>query len=203
VARNVLGTARPVRRIECSLYGGLDQYAKWLWPCVAAGIGGDFEEFRLQDLPDTEEYLAKMGISSELRPVDDAKGYGKSVTIDLFEGTDSLSHVSVRGTLTEGHPVISRINDFERLYFLPEGHSLVVCYTDRPGVLARITGACADEGINIDDIHAPRDRSATRALAVLKTNRAVPAEAVERIRRDVGADVAFAMSIPPLTGGRD
>jgi D-3-phosphoglycerate dehydrogenase len=92
--------------------------------------------------------------------------------------------------------MISRINDFDRLYFVPEGHALVVQYADRPGVLARITSACADAGLNIDDIRAPLDSSNKKALAVLKTNAPVPAAVVERIQREVSAEVAFAMSVP-------
>jgi len=140
--------------------------------------------------------LASKGISLEVRAPDETKGYGESMTIDILQGADRIRPISIRGTIAEGNIVISRINDFDRLYFLPTGHSLIVEYRDRPGILATITGTCADLNINIDDIRAPRDSTATWALAVLKTDQPVPPEAVERIRREVDARAAVAISLP-------
>lgn len=194
LARRYLGHQRAVRRIECSFYGGLDQYAKWLLSPVVAGISEEFDIF--QDPQAAEEFLAQKGISSGIRPTDESKNYGKSMTVDLIEGNESLRCVSVRGTIAEGNPVISRVNDFEKLYFQLQGHNLIVVYRDRPGVLARITGACADADINIEDIRAPHDRDAKRSMAFLKTNQPVPDSIIERIRAQIEPEVAFTLSIP-------
>ena len=102
----------------------------------------------------------------------------------------------MRGTITDGRPLITRVNDFDNVYFQPAGNCLMVIYQDRPGVLAKITSAVAEAGINIDDIRAQLEPSAKRALAVLKTNRLLPEDAVARIRREVNADVAVAMALP-------
>lgn len=193
VARHYLGSGQSVRRIECSLYGGLDEYAKWFLSPIVAGISTDFDP--LSDAQEAEQYLEEMGVSFALRSTDEAKRYGKSMTIDLYGGKGTIQRVSVRGTITEGNVMISRINDFDRLYFLPQGHSLVAVYRDRPGVIAVITRACADAEINIEDIRAPHDSEALNALAVLKTDKPVPPAAVERIRSEIDAEVAFAMTI--------
>lgn len=193
-ARNYLGTQEPVRRIECSFYGGLAEFAKWLIPPIAAGISADFDA--LQDLDCAEEYLSGKGITIQVRTPDESKGYGRALTVDVLQGRESLRQVSIRGTIAEGNIVISRINDFERLYFLPKGNSLIVEYLDRPGVLARITAACGDCNINIEDIRAPRDATAKWAMAVLKTDQRVSPEVVAQLRAETDARVAFAMSLP-------
>jgi D-3-phosphoglycerate dehydrogenase len=194
VARGFLGLDRPVRRIECSFYGDLQQYAKWFMAPIAAAISRDIAAS--EDPQDAESFLAGKGIALEVRPTDDSKKFGSSMTIDLLAGSETLKPVSVRGTIAEGNIMISRINDFDRLYFAPQGHSLLVVYRDRPGVLAKITGACADANINIEDIRSPHDtKTATLSLAVLKTNKPVPAVTVDRIRRETESENVVALSL--------
>ena len=194
VARHYLGTGDSVRRVECSFYGGLDEYTKWLVPPIVAGISADFDAF--QDMEDAEEYLSAKGVEFEVREPDESKGYGKSITVDLLEGRDKLRQVSIRGTIAENNLVVSRINNFDKLYIQPQGNNLIVEYRDRPGVLAAITGACAEANINIEDIRAPRDSSATYSLAVLRTDQPVPETVVKTIRETVEPEVAFALSMP-------
>ncbi len=194
VARHYLGGGRPVHQIKCSFYGSLGAYAKWFLPPICAALSPEFDP--LQDPEEAEMFLADRGITLETRATDESKKYGNSMTIDLAEGDSAIGRVSVRGTVAEGNLMISRINDFDRLYFIPCGHALVVQYADRPGVLARITAACADAGLNIDDIRAPLDSANRNALAVLKINAPAPASVVERIQREIAPQVAFSMSIP-------
>lgn len=190
VGRALVGQQNPVRQIECSFYGDLQQYAKWFLAPIAAAVKG------AEDKKDAEEYFASKGIAVKIRETDAAKKYGNSMTIDLIAGDgDTLRQASVRGTLAEGNLMISRINDFDKLYFTPSGNSLVAIYQDRPGVLAKITTAIAAAGINIEDIRCPHDLKGVMSIAVVKTNKAVPPETVERIRQEVGAQTVAAMSI--------
>jgi len=191
VARHYLGVGKPVRHVKCSLYGDLGQFSKWFLPPICAALSNEFDP--QQDPEEAEAYLSDRGIELEIRLTDKDKHYGNSVTIELLEGSDELRRVSVRGTLAEGNVVISRIDDFDQLYFAPHGHSMIVVYEDCPGVLATITGACAEAGINIEDIRAPKDRSG-RACAVLSTNKPVPASVVERVQDQLSPHVVFAMS---------
>jgi D-3-phosphoglycerate dehydrogenase len=194
VARSYLGGGRPVHQIKCSFYGTLEPFAKWFLPPICAALSPEFDP--LQDPEEARMFLADRGIEVEVRGADEAKHYGNSMTIDLAEGDNAIGRVSVRGTIAEGNIMISRINDFDRLYFVPKGHALVVQYVDRPGVLARITSACAAANLNIEDIRAPRDSNNEKAIAVLKTNGPVPPEVVERIQRETQAEVAFALTVP-------
>jgi D-3-phosphoglycerate dehydrogenase len=86
--------------------------------------------------------------------------------------------------------MISRINNFEKLYFDPQGHTLVVSFKDRPGVLGIIANTVAEAGINIDDVRNPHSECGTRSIAILKINQPAPQDLVDRLSGLVDADLA-------------
>lgn len=194
IAHRCLGVNRAVRQIQTSFYGDLHAYALWLLPPIVAGLSRDFDAF--SDPEEALQYLADKGVEYVNREPDRRKAFDNSITIDLLEGDDVIKQVSIRGTIAEGNLMISRIDDFEGLYFQPSGHSLIVKYADRPGVLAKVTSAVAEAGINIDDIRSPHDAKGEFSLAVLKTNQAVTDEVVERIRKEISPVAVLAVSLP-------
>ena len=183
-------------RIETSFYGDLAQYAKWMTPAIAAGIAADFAaDVEVTSTPkDAEAFLKNSGVELVNREVDNGKGYGESMTIDLFAGSAPIFRAGARGTITEGKLMISRLNDFDFLYLDPTGNHLFVEYKDAPGVIGRIAGILGEKNINIMDIRAPQDVKSGRSLTVVKTNVAVPDVLVEKIREAVNADSAFQFS---------
>jgi D-3-phosphoglycerate dehydrogenase len=186
VARNFIGCDRQPQRIEASFYGDLAQYAPFLEAPIVLGLSAEFDP--TFDHQDASAYLAEMGIEFETRQVDQSKGYGEAITIDLIEGSGTRTErVSVRGTIAEGNPMVSRINDFDKLYFDPRGKSLLAVYEDCPGKLAAISAVVAKHKINIEDIRCPQD-SHGRAIAVLKVDQPVPADALAEIRSQANAE---------------
>lgn len=194
IAHRCLGANRAVRKIETSFYGDLNDYAPWFLPPIVAGLSRDFDAFC--DPEEAEQYLADKGVEYINREPNPQKAFDNSITIDLLEGDSVIKQVSIRGTIAEGNLMISRIDDFEGLYFQPFGHSLIAKYQDRPGVLAGITSVLAESGINIDDIRSPHDAKRVNSLAVLKTNQAVTESVVQKIKDRTGAEVVFAISLP-------
>jgi D-3-phosphoglycerate dehydrogenase len=192
LARAYLGENTPPHKIETSFYGNLHQYGKWMLAPIAAGISSEFDPY--MDAADAEEFLKERGIEIADREVSDDKNYGESMTIDLFEGKDTINKVSIRGTIAEGNLMISRINDFDKLYLEPSGHNLMVGYHDEPGVIGKIASILGEKSINILDLRAPQDLKSGRSLAVIKTNLEVPGELISKIRGAVNACVAFSFS---------
>lgn len=193
IARHYLGSTTSVTRLECCFYGELGQFDRWLLPPVVAGISPEVESGT--DFDEAEAFLKEMGVSYEIRDVTAEKRYGESIALHLFEGDETIRRVVLRGTVAEGVPVISRINDFDRLYIEPRGHSLFAIYPDRPGIMAKIAAALADADINIEDMRCPHNQTRDRSVAMLKTNVPVPAEVVDRIRKDIDPEVVFAVSM--------
>ncbi len=192
ICRLYLGKDSAPHQIEMSLYGELKKFAKWFLPQIVAGISPESDIYL--DASDAEAYLKSKGILVVNREVDDSKKYGESMTIDLYEGSGTINKVSVRGTVVENNIMISRLNDFDKLYLEPSGNNVFFEYPDKPGVLGNIAGYLGKKGININDVRAPQNTSATKALAILKTNLPVQDEVVKEIAQKIKADNAFSFS---------
>jgi len=193
LGRQYLGETHPTHKIETSFYGNLHQYAKWMLAPITAGLTGDFDPYL--EASDAQTFLAQRGIDYQTRDVDDSKHYGDSMTIDLFSGKDTIHQVSVRGTLTESNVMISRLNNFDKLYLEPTGHNLFVEYSDEPGVIGKIASLLGEKGINIIDIRAPQDLAANRSLAVIKVNTALCDDTLAKIKELVKARNVFCFSM--------
>lgn len=192
LARKYLGENRAPHKIETSFYGELAKYGKWLISPIVAGIHPDFDIF--QDAADAETFLRERGIDLQDRETDSAKNYRESMTIDLFEGDEVINKVSVRGTITESNLMISRINDFDKLYLEPSGHNLFLEYGDQPGVIGTVASILGKAGINIIDLRAPQDIKAKNALAVIKTSVPVDGGLLAEIKAGIQAKNAFSLS---------
>lgn len=177
---------RAISRIETSFYGALHPFAKWMIAPVTAGLCPEFDAFR--GAAEAEKYLRDRGIEITDREVDDNKNYGESITIDFIS---AVGRISLRGTITESHLMVSRINSFDKLYLEPTGNNLFVEYQDAPGVIGKIASILGAESINIMDIRAPQDVQNGLSLAVVKTNVPVAQKLVSKIAGEVNAINAF------------
>lgn len=184
----------PVRMIETTFYGKLAPFAQWFYAPILAGLSPDMDRGLMPG--DAKKIMDRQGVILQDRTPDESKGYGHSMTLDFIaEKEHQVAKVSLRGTLAEGLPMISRLNQFNRLYFEVNGNNLILMYKDRPGVLARITAELAAHDINIEDAHVPRDPKGDMALACLKTNKPVPREIVQHLSVEIDATVAFSTSL--------
>lgn len=177
--------------IESSIYGSLHPFADWLRTSIVAGICDDFDH--TCSPVETEQHLQEMGIKYKNRDVDENKKFENSITVDLTAAVDSENdkHVSVRGTVEEGVLLISRINEFDKLYFEPVGPTLFFLYEDRPGVIGTIGRVLAEQQVNIEDMRNPHDSATNRSLAILKVNQMVTSETMDAIKSAIAARAAF------------
>ena len=191
LCRHVVGVHGKLKLMETSFYGGLKKYSDWLIVPVTVALSEDLD--RSADPKAVRKYLEDRGIEYRNRETDESKGYGNSITVDLTCSVDAgtLRHASIRGTVTEGLLMVSRINDFHKLYFEPKGHVVVFTYKDRPGVLGQIGAALARAGINIDDVRNPHDSKGIQSLAMLKVNQPVSDALIREIAEQISADIAF------------
>ena len=187
LVRQLSGEDAPIKTIETSFYGELAPFSKWLTVSILSGIWKDFD--RYNDYKAATKFLGDMGIELVNRPADAEKGYGNSITIDLaVEKADkSLAQYSIRGTVTEGVQTVSRIDEFDRLYFEPKGATLFCLYDDRPGVIASITRKLADAGVNIEDMRNPHNAKTRRSLAVFRLDQKISDDLVKVIKADIKA----------------
>jgi len=94
---------------------------------------------------------------------------------------------SVAGTLAgvSGEPRIVSIDGIS-CEVPPAKNLVVVRNDDRVGMLALVTAAMADAGVNIADAHLGRAADGSAALIVLATDAPVPIDVLERVRATAG-----------------
>ena len=193
IARGYLGKNISLHQIETNFYGKLYDYSKWLLSPVLKGISTEFDPYQVDS--DPEKYLEKSGINYKNRDVERGIKYGESITIDLFEGKTTINKVSVRGTITESNFMISRINDFDKLYLDPAGHNLFIEYSDKPGIIGLVTSILGKHGININEIRSPQDAIKENAMMALNTDSDIKEEIIEEIKEIVHVHKCFSVSI--------
>lgn len=195
LCRCLVGKNTTPKLLETSIYGELKPFADWLIVPVAAGMWEDFEQS--MDYHAALKFLQNMGIEYVNREVDDTKGYENSITVDLTAAVDAenLRHMSIRGTVTEGILMVSRINEFQKLYFEPTGNTTFFLYEDRPGVLGTIGAKLAAAGINIEDVRNPHDAKTNRSLAIMQVNKPVSGDVMDEISSSIQARAAFSIKL--------
>jgi len=187
LCRGIAGEHKKMKLIETSFYGSLKPYADWLLVQIVAALSDEFD--RTQGYDAALEYLQEMGVEYFNRETDTSKGYESSITVDVTTSVDAahFQRISVRGTVTEGNMMISRINDFDKLYFEPAGTAALFIYKDRPGVIGQIGNALAAAGVNIDDMRNPHDPSGENSLALMKISQEIDCELVDQIATQIDA----------------
>lgn len=146
--------------------------------------------------PPRKNPCGSTGIVFKAREPKDDKPYEDSITLDVvMEDEGEYFNTSVRGVVTEGIPMVSRLNNFNGLYADLRGTTLFLHYKDRPGIIATIGSALYSNGINIDNIAAPADHATREALAVLKTNKPVSDELLNKIAEEIDAISAFSLNL--------
>lgn len=187
------GGNKAVRRADCTFSGSLRSFRKWFTPKILEGLLPDAEKGLPPPL--AEVSLKEHGIA--YRALEPLVGNVEedSIVLDLtLEADGKVETVSVRGIVAENTPIISSVNGFKGLYFDLRGHLLFVRYSDRPGVLARITSVLGEAEINIENITAPIDHDAGETLAVIKTNKPVSPEQLAAVVTLVKPVAAFAVT---------
>ena len=180
--------------LETTFYGTLQEYSEWLLVPVVAGISESFD--RSMDPVAARAFLKEIGVEYINREPGEQKKYESSITVDLTAVENrERRHVSIRGTITEGVLMISRINEFDRLYLEPSGNIVFFLYDDRPGVLAAIGRHLASHNINIEDVRNPHDAKTNRSLATMKVNQPVPEEVIKAISDEIRAISAFSIKL--------
>jgi D-3-phosphoglycerate dehydrogenase len=191
LGRHLLGPSVQLKTIETSFYGSLAPFGDWLMIPIVTALGEKLE--RPTDCKLARQYLKDMGIEVVNREPDASKGFENSMTIDLI-GTldaDNLRRVSIRGTVVEGVLMLSRINDFDKLYFEPRGPTVFFIYDDRPGVLGQIGVSLAGADINIEDVRNPHHMKVNQSLVIMRLNKPVPEAVMADISRRIKSLAAF------------
>jgi len=195
VCRMVLGKETKLKLIETSFYGTLKPFGDWLVVPIVAALWDEFAPS--MDAKGALKFLEGRGIDYANRETDARKGFANSITLDLTGNIDSstLKKASVRGTVAEGVVMVSRIDDFEKLYFEPTGYVVCFQYKDRPGVVGHIGAALAEHGINIEDVRHSHYLPTDQSMVICRLNKPVSEDITRKIAKEIKAVMAFAGTV--------
>ncbi|MGJ6962217.1 phosphoglycerate dehydrogenase [Streptosporangium sp. G11] len=132
--------------------------------------------------------LAKdRGVSVELVTSSDSPDWRNVVTVRgvLADGRT----VSVSGTLSGPRQItkIVEVNGYQ-MEIEPTDHLSFFTYTDRPGIVGVVGRILGDHSINIASMQVARDVKGGKALIALTVDTAIPAEVIDQIGSEIGAD---------------
>ncbi len=188
------GGAKPIRKIECTFYNNLRSCRKWFTPWILEGCVPGAEHGLMPAA--AEASFREHGIVYKAREPKDNKVYGDAITLDIYMEDNGVQYkTSVRGMIVDGEAVISRIDNFDHVYAGMLGYTLILRYSDRPGIIGVIGQELSNVGINIDNFIARYDEASGDSLAVLKTNMPVDNALVALISQKIEAKKGFAISL--------
>ena len=190
LARGLIGKHIGITRIETSCYGRLAPFDKWLALSVLGGLWDDID--RSTDYALAIKRLAESGVSFINREPDSSAEFENSMTVEITAENEKheIVKTSVRGTVGENVKMIARINEFDRLYWVPDKRSLFFQYKDRPGVIGLIGQRLAEAGINIEDMRNPHSALTGNSLAILNVSPSVPQDLLDGIAKAISASFA-------------
>ncbi|MGW4797694.1 phosphoglycerate dehydrogenase, partial [Nonomuraea sp. NPDC004297] len=128
----------------------------------------------------------------------------RGITVELItssESPDWRNVVTVRGVLADGRTVsvsgtlsgprqitkIVEVNGYE-MEIEPTAHLCFFTYADRPGIVGVVGRLLGEHSINIASMQVARDVKGGKALIALTVDSAIPAEVVEQIGAEIGAE---------------
>jgi len=175
-------------------YGRLNKHTELLTGYLLKGLM-DIYHMEVISPREAEKRAIENGINVVRRIPDDTKGYGESMTIDILSKKKGYRETSIRGTITQQSELkINRVDTFLNLDLIPSGHMLFSYQQDRVGLINDISSALSRGGINILNIRFTTDMEG-RSIAVLQTEKPVPAKIFSEIKQAVSAYKAFMMKV--------
>ncbi|PRX95678.1 phosphoglycerate dehydrogenase [Allonocardiopsis opalescens] len=135
----------------------------------------------------------------------------RGVEVNLVTSDESLDWrnlITVRGTLADGRTVsvsgtltgprqiekIVELNGY-RMEILPDEHLAFLLYDDRPGIVGIVGRLLGEAEVNIAGMQVSRDTEGGRALIALTVDSRIPAEVLDRISTEIGAESTHAVDL--------
>lgn len=119
-------------------------------------------------IPRALDEAASAGMTVEFASIDLGEAHPNTAEFILSDSHGST--MCVRGSsLGGGEVVVTAIDGFE-VVANGELPLLVVEHTDRPGMIAAVTGLIAQSGTNIAEMRVSREKRGARALMLIETD---------------------------------
>ncbi|MFH1375663.1 MAG: phosphoglycerate dehydrogenase [Patescibacteria group bacterium] len=124
------------------------------------------------------DIAGKKGLKLKVNTERKIENYKSEVRLVLKAGK---AEVEVRGTLVEGEPRITFIQNF-KTNFTPTRHLLLTRHHDMPGIIGRVGTLLGENSINIANMDLGRNKIGGDALMILDIDDPVPESLLDELR---------------------
>lgn len=182
------------KKVSLTLYGSFAKTYKGHGTdraLIGGLLGFDAEDERIRD---AFKEAQNAGLKYEFveSPVDG--GHPNEVRFDLFG--DNRRHMQIVGrSLGGGRIMITSINSLE-VEITGDDYTILTFHNDRPGVIAGVTAALGDVGINISSMRVFRKRRNCDAVMLINVDSPVSEDVLDTIQQS--RDVESVMYFEPL-----
>lgn len=168
--------------IALSLFGEASEIenADFLLRKFVLGVLSPFHEVNVVNAMAAAE---RMGIRTETVRSTGRDSYHSSIELKVEASEDFYS---IKGALVDSDkPRIVGLTGYE-LEFVPEGHILLTEHLDIPGMVGTVGTKLGSAGINIATMQLARKKMGEEAIMVIRTDKKIPPELTDKIRRIKG-----------------
>ncbi|MFA6457813.1 MAG: phosphoglycerate dehydrogenase [Patescibacteria group bacterium] len=116
------------------------------------------------------ELAEKQGLKLTIEKEKNSENYKSQIGLKL--AAEKLT-VEVRGTIVEGEPRITLVQNF-KVNFRPNEHLLLTRHHDQPGIIGRVGTLLGENSINIANMDLGRNEVGGEALMILDVDDAIP-----------------------------
>ncbi len=189
--------AADVVRCQCYLHGSFAETYKGHGThlALAAGLMGwlpDDERIR-----DSLTIAEQAGLEFTFHPCDLGEEQHPNTVKLMMQGDGGQSMTVMGSSLGGGLVMVNEVNGFP-VQISGSSHATLVVHLDRPGVVARVTRALADDDNNISHMTVSRTDRGSDALMVIETDQPVSARAMVEMRSLL--NVKTVSAIQPIGG---
>lgn len=135
-------------------------------------------------IPDAFALARAAGMPHTLSAIDLGEVHPNTARFTLT-AQDGRSMVVQGSSIGGGDVIVTLIDDFA-VEVDGEFPLLIIEHTDRPGVIAAVTGLIAEGGLNVAHMSVAREKRGARALMLIETDLEVDGHTVDRITQQPG-----------------
>ena len=158
---------------------------------VAGLLGFDTDDDRIRKALDIAK---EHGLDVTFAPVDLGNVHPNTVAMSLTDASGRELRV-VGASIGGGNIIITEIDGYQvKIY--GNYYTMITIHQDKPGVIALVTHALSQEGVNIAFMRVSRQERGAQALMIIESDQPVSEEAI-RLVNNIGA-VKLALLIPPI-----
>lgn len=139
-------------------------------------------------------FIAKdKGIDFHFQPIDLGDVHPNTVRVEITDSEGNSQ--SMTGSSIGGSNIRIIAINRDNVDFTGDYPTLIVKYTDRPGVIADVTGRISGQGINVAFLKVFRSSKGRGATMVFETDETVPQTLIENLRTTPGVSLVSFLNL--------